>query len=111
YYGTPDQSDLDALFGTEVGDATHYQKNMVRDPNGQYSVSYVDMHGRTVATSLAGPVPDSLQGLDSYRYTAQTENLLSATNNIINGTSIEYSKSILMTKDDTVTLHYSLGKN
>src|SRR5262249_31493930 len=54
YYGVPHQQELDALFGTEAGDASHYQKNMVRDANGQYSVSYVDMHGRTVATALAG---------------------------------------------------------
>src|SRR5690606_8652148 len=45
YYGTPDQAELDALFGTEAGDASHYFKNMIRDANGQYSVSYMDMHG------------------------------------------------------------------
>jgi hypothetical protein len=51
FYGKPDQQELDALFGTEVGEANHYQKNMVRDANGQYSVSYVDMSGRTIATA------------------------------------------------------------
>jgi hypothetical protein len=54
YYGSADQEDIDALFGSEAGNANHYFKNMVRDANGQYSVSYVDMHGRTVATALAG---------------------------------------------------------
>ncbi len=53
-YATPDQRELDALFGTEAGDRSHYFKNLVRDANGQYSISYVDMHGRTIATALAG---------------------------------------------------------
>ncbi|MBO9572413.1 MAG: hypothetical protein J7497_09425, partial [Chitinophagaceae bacterium] len=36
YYFAARQSELDVLFGTEVGDESHYQKNMVRDANGQY---------------------------------------------------------------------------
>ncbi|WP_143774035.1 hypothetical protein, partial [Niastella vici] len=43
FYGTSDQKELDALFGTDVGDASHYFKTMVRDANGQFSISYVDM--------------------------------------------------------------------
>lgn len=54
YYNTAAQEEIDALFGTEVGANTHYFKNMVRDANGQYAVSYLDMHGRTIATALAG---------------------------------------------------------
>ena len=54
YYGKPSQEELDRLFGTEVGYASHYQKNMVRDPNGQVAVSYVDAHGRTIANICAG---------------------------------------------------------
>ncbi|WP_165806676.1 RHS repeat domain-containing protein [Chitinophaga parva] len=56
YYwaATPTQEELYALFGTEVGDRTHYFKNMAIDANGQASVSYVDMHGRTIATGLSG---------------------------------------------------------
>src|SRR5436190_82567 len=33
---------------------------MVVDPNGQVSVDYVDAHGRTVATALAGVSPSNL---------------------------------------------------
>lgn len=110
YYGQPDQKELDALFGTEVGDASHYQKDMVRDPNGQYSVSYVDMHGHTVATALAGAAPKGLQALDSYRDTRQSEQLLTSTNNLINGNAIGFSSSFFMTKTDSVSLHYSVGK-
>jgi hypothetical protein len=66
FYQSPDQAELDALFGTDAGVASHYAKNWVKDANGQYSVSYVDMHGRTVATSLAGDPPSNLEALPSY---------------------------------------------
>ncbi|MCU7549879.1 hypothetical protein OCK74_12175 [Chitinophagaceae bacterium LB-8] len=109
YYGTPEQTDLDALFGTEAGDASHYQKNMVRDANGQYSVSYVDMHGRAVATALAGKEPENLMRLSTYRDSIQTESLLSPSNNLLKGTSVELSKSLLVTKAGPHIFRYDLG--
>jgi len=63
FYGRPDAIELDRLFGSEAGNASHYLKNMVLNPNGQISVSYVDAHGRTVATALAGKKPDNLYDL------------------------------------------------
>jgi RHS repeat-associated protein len=63
FYGTPEQIELDRLFGSEVGDASHYQKNMVIDPNGQVSISYIDMNGKTIATSLAGDAPSNLENM------------------------------------------------
>src|SRR6185312_3255899 len=96
YYGTPEQSDLDALFGTEVGYASHYQKNMVRDANGQYSVSYVDMHGRTIATALAGVAPDGIQALDTRDSITKTDDLITRDNNVIKGNSIESVKSLVV---------------
>jgi len=65
FYSHPFQFQLDQLFGSEVGDAAHYQKNMVIDPNGQVSVSYLDQEGRVVATSLAGGAPSNLIALPS----------------------------------------------
>jgi RHS repeat-associated protein len=65
YYGKPTQVELDRLFGSEAGNASHYLKNMVADPNGQLSVSYVNASGKTIATALAGRVPDSLTALPS----------------------------------------------
>src|SRR5690606_10743368 len=65
FYGKPSQLELDRLFGSEAGEASHYLKNMVVDANGQISVSYVDAHGRTIATALAGKSPDSLYALPS----------------------------------------------
>lgn len=53
-YGKPNHVDLAALFGDEVGKASHYKESIVIDPNGQMSVSYIDQHGRVIATSLSG---------------------------------------------------------
>lgn len=108
YYGSADQEELDALFGTEVGTAAHYFKNMVRDANGQYTVSYVDMRGRTVATALAGDNPSTLDKLSSNTLRTITKKLLDKTNNQIKGTSIESSKALLVPKAGNHSFSYSL---
>lgn len=53
-YSEPDYYDLTSLFGSEIGEASHYKETITIDPNGQMSVSYIDQHGRVIATSLAG---------------------------------------------------------
>ena len=65
FYGKPSQEHLNRLFASEVGYFSHYKKNMVIDPNGQVSVSYMDQQGRTIATALAGNTPENLSALDS----------------------------------------------
>ncbi len=65
FYGKPLQRDLDRMFGVEVGNASHYLKNMVMDANKQISLSYIDANGKTVATALAGAVPANLDALAS----------------------------------------------
>jgi len=64
YYAVPTQEELNRLFGYRVGNVQHYKKNMVVDPNGQVSISYIDPQGRTIATALAGDAPANLDGLD-----------------------------------------------
>ncbi len=64
-YGRPDQIELDRLFGSDVGYATHYKKTVVVDANGQSSISYTDMQGKTIATSLIGATPYSVNALQS----------------------------------------------
>jgi len=54
YYETAHQEELNRLFGSDVGYEAHYKKNSVIDPNGQVSISYIDAHGRTIATALTG---------------------------------------------------------
>ncbi|HLG39823.1 MAG TPA: hypothetical protein VI461_09150, partial [Chitinophagaceae bacterium] len=108
FYGKPDQKELDALFGTEAGDASHYQKNMVRDANGQYSVSYVDMHGRTVATALAGKPTAKLDSLESYNEDIITKNLSDPQSAVISGMSMSSSSGLVVTKASTHFFHYTL---
>lgn len=62
-YGKPTQIELDRMFGNNVGIADHYFKNAVIDPNGQVSVSYLDMKGNVVATAIAGEIQGAYDGL------------------------------------------------
>lgn len=63
FYGKPTQQELDMLFGVEVGDFNRYKKNMVVDPNGSISVSYLNPSGKVIATALAGENPSNLSVL------------------------------------------------
>ncbi|RAJ75643.1 RHS repeat-associated protein [Chitinophaga dinghuensis] len=76
YYSGASQQELDAMFGTEVGVSSHYFKNAIVDANGQLSVAYLDMQGRTVASALAGkPSDTSLLDLDNVNAVYLTEDL------------------------------------
>ncbi len=76
-YGQPNQLQLDRLFGSEAGDASHYKKNVVIDANGQTSVTYLNQEGKTIATALAGIPPtigaSPVTRMDSLDYSAQNQ--------------------------------------
>ncbi|MEQ1746751.1 MAG: DUF6443 domain-containing protein, partial [Saprospiraceae bacterium] len=78
FYGTPVQEELDRLFGNEVGNSLHYKKHMVRDANGQHSITWLDPKGNTVATALGGEVPKNLDKLPSYQTVRFDVDLLAA---------------------------------
>ncbi|HYC29765.1 MAG TPA: hypothetical protein VEB42_13125, partial [Chitinophagaceae bacterium] len=107
-YGTPDQKELDALFGTEVGDRSHYFKTMVRDANGQYSVSYSDMHGRTIATALAGNPVQHLEPLASNVGRNITETLSDPSSAVIKDLVMESRKGLLVPVAAVHTFTYNL---
>jgi RHS repeat-associated protein len=65
FYGKPTQTELDRLFGSEAGLASHYLKNMMVDANGTISVKYIDASGNTVATAVAGLTAANLHSLPS----------------------------------------------
>lgn len=110
YYATPDQDELDALFGTEVGDKSHYFKNAVKDANGQLSISYVDMHGRTIATALAGDTTSGMNALSSYHSADSiTETLSDANNTVVKDLVMESHKSLLVTTTGYYTFNYDLN--
>ncbi|TWF40340.1 YD repeat-containing protein [Chitinophaga polysaccharea] len=109
YYGTPSQEELDALFGTEAGDKSHYFKNMVRDANGQYSVSYVDMNGRTIATALSGmPENASLDKLSSNVEVSVIDTLSSPGSNVVKELAMESKQSQLIAAEGDYQFSYLL---
>ncbi|HKO81003.1 MAG TPA: hypothetical protein VJU78_11440, partial [Chitinophagaceae bacterium] len=115
FYGTPAQEELDGLFGTEVGNYTHYFKNMVKDANGQMSVSYMDMQGRTIATALAGDsgimraVYTSAVQYPNQQGTSITRNLLNTATNVIKNNSIEAINTILVPAPASYAFKYKLA--
>jgi RHS repeat-associated protein len=118
FYGKPSQVELDVLFGAEAGYASHYAKNMVQDANGQMSVSYVDMHGRTVATALAGNAPTGTKALipDNDNYPNQSPaivsiDLMGTGDNIRRDNSLDATSSLLVPVSGTYTFNYTLTEN
>jgi RHS repeat-associated protein len=117
YYGTAAQEELDGLFGTEVGNSSHYFKNMVKDANGQMSISYADMHGRTIATALAGSTPANLLALNNNNATDYlnqngsdiTRNLLGNNSNVVKNNSIESVSSLLVPVNTAFIFRYELN--
>lgn len=63
FYSTPDPEEIDALFGTDVGYASHYQKTVVVDPNQQVTLTYKDMSGKVIASGMTGVSPSSVEPL------------------------------------------------
>jgi len=110
FYANPSQQELDRLFGSEVGYSSHYSKNAVMDANGQLSVNYVDMQGRTIATALAGNKPNQVDALDSYNTTGTslTDNLILKNKKNYNDYELVVNSSIFVDKDnDLQTINYS----
>ena len=75
YYATPSSTKLHRLFGSNAGNASMYKTQLVKDANGQLSLSYIDPSSRTIATSLLGESPDNVQVLDDNAAVNITENL------------------------------------
>lgn len=114
-YGVPHQIQLDRLFGSEAGYYHHYKKNAVRDPNGQVSVSYLDMTDKVIATALVGPNPENLLGIPSSELSLDT--LTSALinpgtenggSNQISGESIEFAYTLVVPYESDYTFEYGL---
>jgi RHS repeat-associated protein len=96
YYGKPEQWELDQLFGNDAGYAEHYLKNMVIDPNGQISISYLNASGKTIATALTGELPSAVDALPSYQpinaqTRKQTVKLMKPEQFVYNGSSQKLS--------------------
>ncbi|BDD12867.1 hypothetical protein FUAX_52990 (plasmid) [Fulvitalea axinellae] len=72
FYTDPSQEELYRLFGPNAGDASQYRKKATVDPNGQASLVYTDLRGKTVATALTGEAPGNVDPLASIGEGSQT---------------------------------------
>lgn len=112
FYSNPNQIELNRMFGSEVGWASHYQKNMVIDPNGQVTISYIDMAGRVVATALAGESPLNLAPLSLPDFDSISNNYILAdgSNQTIDYLSnkVSFSTSFVVTSPTLVGIDYHL---
>jgi hypothetical protein len=99
FYGKPLQRELYRLFGSEVGISSHYLKNMVVDPNGQVSVSYLNSEGKIIATALAGNSPTNVDALPSSQvpFNHFKEGLISQAEFVKNAASlVKYASSTFL---------------
>ncbi|HVW13048.1 MAG TPA: hypothetical protein VHB54_04460, partial [Mucilaginibacter sp.] len=113
YYGKPEQWELDQLFGNDVGYASHYLKNMVVDPNGQISISYINASGKTIATALTGPAPATMDSIPSIvPTTTQTINLLDSSKFVFNNSALKISATTtyLASVTGPASIKYSVNK-
>jgi YD repeat-containing protein len=118
FYSTPSQEELNRLFGYKVGYAKRYKKNIVVDPNGQVSVSYLDPQGRTIATALTGKPssPDSnftiledMSGAPALSVNVLKNNNSSASgiNGVLND-QINFATTVEVAKTQAINLNYDL---
>jgi RHS repeat-associated protein len=110
FYATPTEIELRRLFGNNVGDAKYYKKNIVKDANGQLSVSYIDMAGRVIATALMGDSPSNVEKLDSDGSKSPVTASLNAENIVdkVNGISKTSHKFFNPTTGDKISLKYDI---
>lgn len=106
YYVKPTERNLRELFGSNVGDVSHYDKYIAVDPNGQATVAYTDQKGRTIASGLYGGTPSNLVSLDNNPAgtgNAQVSNMM--TNNVM---VTELDGTVHSITDH---YHFNLGSN
>ncbi|MFB9844039.1 RHS repeat domain-containing protein [Mucilaginibacter ginsenosidivorans] len=108
YYAKPEQWELDQLFGNDAGLAEHYLKNMVMDPNGQISISYLNSSGKTIATALTGASPDGMDPVKTEQ-TGVTPPVISQTIPLLDPSKFEFHSSDLKIAATTTYLASMTG--
>jgi len=116
YYSTPSSTELYRMFGTNVGNASHYTKTYTIDPNGVVSISYQDPEGKVIATALNEQPSNSVVNVnDPYNqttlYGGASETYQLSHNNSVNPSnhvSISTDKIVNLTTPNTYTFNYNL---
>jgi RHS repeat-associated protein len=107
-YSTAYKEEIDPLFGNDVGYAGHYQKQMVVDPNGQVSISYTNLAGKTIATALAGDNTSSTTALNSLATEPTSFNLLSPNDSIYSENALSTWQEFPVEKEGTYYFDYKV---
>ena len=108
YYGTPTEYELQRLFGNNVSDSPEgYRKEMVKDANGQYSVTYYDKRGHVIATGLAGDAPSNLIALENTGVQRVTTPL-NSNNNAIDPYTLKSEHTFLSQYPQTIDIDYNV---
>lgn len=111
FYGSPTEFELRRLFGNNVAsgdDFQGYRKDMVKDANGQLSVTYYDKRGHVIATALAGDAPANLievEGAIEEEVTTPLNNNNSSPNDF---TKVSQHTFMNQVEDNLVTFNYNL---
>lgn len=107
-YTTPTQPELDRLFGSEIGTASHYEKVVVIDPNGQISVQYKDPVGRVIASALAGDNPDNLDQVPSYNVDLIEGTIFGGSTSAGNSSEVKQSMNVSFSMPTNAVVSYEL---
>jgi RHS repeat-associated protein len=114
YYGAPENGELDVLFGNDVGYASHYQKIMTVDANGQLSVQYKNENDQVIASALAGDTPTNEDALPSKKDpVSKTRVLFDPTSYRFDNTKLSMNASTVYlntVKDNHITLTYNVNQ-
>jgi RHS repeat-associated protein len=107
FNATVSQDNLDRLFGADIGKASHYSQKATMDPNGQLSVSYLDLSGNVVASFLTGDNTTHLDDLSGS--TATIDESLTELNELTEEALIIDAK-FLVTSSSEYTFTYKLDE-
>ena len=103
FYGNPFQAELDRLFGNEVGDASHYQKVLAVDANGEVTVSYYDMKERLIASAIVPSADTSLLSVDNTPPAHDLHNTI-----IFDDNSRQYVQNIVVSESAEYSFVYNI---
>lgn len=114
-YAEPFQEELDRLFGSDVGDCSHYKKTVSIDGNGQASVAYMNMEGKTIATGLIGDNPATMDAIPNGSFPLVVDMFSKDGNGVskLNAVqsdrrSINFAKDMIAEKDGTYKFDYDV---
>ena len=111
FNGTVWQSELDRLFGSEVGNAGNYRKRIIANENGQLRVQYLNERGDPIASALAGGSPKALEKLPSDQVKSMTmkDNILDSRQRVRQNSLEASSQFVVATEGKQYSFKYTVN--